>query len=59
MQARQLVFLQAMRSCWLDKESATIVDHSVIEEVNALDLGNNREKGQRRESHRIQGSHMH
>ena len=34
----------SMRSCWLDKESATIVEHSVIEQVNALDLSNNREK---------------
>ena len=36
-----------------------IVEHSVIEQVNALDLSNNREKGQRRESHRIQGSPRH
>ena len=39
----------SMRSCWLDKESDTIVEHSVIEQVNALVLSNNRENGQRRD----------
>ena len=41
--------LRSMRSCWLDKENDTIVEHSVIEQVNALVLSNNREKGQRRD----------
>ena len=51
MQARHFVFPTNMRSCWLDKESATIVEHSVIEQVNAIDLSNNREKvSEKRES---------
>ena len=39
----------SMRGCWSDKACATIVEHSVIEQVNALDLSINREKAQRRE----------